>query len=451
MSFLSHYAAIADTVPRQAMTFLRVLWFVFLLGAPRLALAAGSVSLGALVQWVDKSGRVLARDVNNQKTATLGDCNSDNALQFPITFSADFSNATSSAQVWVGGSGADCTTVAARAGTTQTCWRATSANLIKPADSPTMSVTVRIQDIMSQDKTKQDAYVNASAATACQPVPQTTLTVYFMTFDNGGVVGTVGASYSVTIDTEGPTPPTNLKADVGNARLYLSFTPPVITGQNVAFTDVYCAVSTTAGAGGGTTTTTGKDASTAAAADAGASDASLMVSVDSGALDASSASSNDESLSTLDVGAQESSTTTQDASTDTTSSRSALNCALSSAIVSGATVPATLPEGVWLCARETASSALVPSSVTVTKGPDGKPLENGVNYTMAVAFVDTVGNAGVLSERTCATPEVTRGFYDQYVSAGGAASGCALSHGGSRSLAGVILLGLVLAAVRRSR
>ncbi len=445
MSFLSHNASIPGTVRRHAMTFLRALWFVFLLAVPRVALAAGSVNIGTLVQWVDKSGNILTRDVNTQKTATLGDCNSDYALQFPLTFSTDFSNTTSSAQVWVGGSGADCTTDAARNGVNPTCWNVTRGSLIKPENSPTLNVNVRVQDVMSQDKTKNGAYVNATAATACKAIPPATLTIYFMTFDNSAAVGAVGASYSLTIDTEGPTPPTNLVAGAGNGRLYLTFAPPAITGQNIAFTNVYCAISSSTDSATDANTTSGvTDAGTnsdaAMATDAVATDA---------ASDADASSSASDAATVLDASSSSDAASRVDASSSAPSS--GLNCALSSSLVTGEQIPAKLPAGVWLCASDTASASIVPSSVTVTKGPNGGPLVNGVNYTMAVAFVDIVGNAGVLSERVCATPEATRGFYDQYAAAGGQASGCALSPGGGGSLAGLILLGLVLAAVRRSR
>ena len=445
-SFLSHNASIPGTVRKLAMTFLRALLFVFLLAVPRVALAAGSVSIGTLVQWVDKSGNVLTRDVNTQKTATLGDCNSDYALQFPLTFSTDYSNQTSTTQIWVGGSDADCTLVASRGGTTQTCWKATAADPVKGADSATISVNVRVQDIMSQDKTKQNAYVAATAASACKPYPGApSLTIYFMTFAQGGTVGSIGASYPLTLDTSGPTPPSNLVAGAGNRRLYLTFTPPSESGQNIAFTNVYCALSPV--------NVAPKDAGATDSATDSATSVDAATSDDASTTDASS-SAGDASLavdasSTVDAGDGGS---TIDAST-TASGGAGLNCALSSALVPGEQVPAKLPAGVWICASETASSSIMPSSVMVTKGPDGGPLANGTNYTMAVAFVDTVGNAGLLSERICATPEATLGFYDQYAAAaaGGQASGCALSPGGGGSVAGLILLGLVLAAVRRSR
>lgn len=416
------------------MTLLRALWFVLLFVAPRAAFAAGSVTISANTQWVAKTGSsdALTRDTNNLKTATLGDCSADRALLFTATFSNDFSTANSAAQVWVGGSGADCSTLAARTGTTQSCWRVSDANLVPPVSGGyTSSVWVRIQDIMSQDKTKQDAYVNAGSS-ACKSVPLTNLSVYFMTFDNGGSVGTVGGTFSLAIDTQGPTPPTGLKAGTGNGRLYLEFSAPTTTGQNIAFTDVYCAISSTPSTGGGKDAASAStpDANTIADASLAASDASVEP-VDAGAV-------------TVDEEAESS-----DAS-GTSSSASGLNCAVSPILVAGEVPPATLPAGMWRCAHATASSSLVPTSVTVSEGPDGKPLENGVNYTMAAAFVDTVGNAGVLSESVCATPEVTVGFYDRYAASGGAASGCALSPGGSGRLA-LVLLGFMLVLVRRSR
>jgi hypothetical protein len=81
------------------------------------------------------------------------------------------------------------------------------------------------------------------------------------------------------------------------------------------------------------------------------------------------------------------------------------------------------------------------NSGTITK------LENGVEYAVAVAGVDALGNPGKLSNVDCKTPNRTDDFFTVYRRAGGQAGGgfCttsgAVGHG-----AGFAGLGLLLAA-----
>lgn len=427
-AFFHHICPNAGTFRRDVMLFYRALWFAFLLTFARASFAAGTVSLGPTIQWAPKAGdeTVLTRDANTQNTATLPDCQADRAIKFVLNYSGDYVNA--STQAWVGGSGADCTQQTQRTGSgTQTCWRV-SEDLPRPADTAARTTWIRVRDIMSQDKTKADQYVNASEATACKAWPQTNLTLYFLTFDNGAVTPAVSGSYSITIDTQGPTPPTGLTVKPGNQRLYVSFTPPTAAGQNIALANVYCALSSMKPV-----------ESDAGAKDSGPPDAG-------GTSDAGIDDAGTSDASTMDAGSVEAAAS----SDEEAGSSSGTNCNLSSLLKPGDVMPAELPAGVWLCGQMAVSS-IIPTSVEVTKGPNGTKLENGAVYTVGISFVDTVKNVGALSELACGRPEATVGFYENYLNAGGDATGCSTTHGGSGYVGALALLGLVLVIKRRMR
>jgi hypothetical protein len=82
------------------------------------------------------------------------------------------------------------------------------------------------------------------------------------------------------------------------------------------------------------------------------------------------------------------------------------------------------------------------------------PLENGVNYTVAVAARDNFKNRGRLSDTTCNTPQLVTDFFEAYRDAGGTGGGgfCAIHAGRSSTLAGALAVAaLALIARRRSR
>jgi hypothetical protein len=84
---------------------------------------------------------------------------------------------------------------------------------------------------------------------------------------------------------------------------------------------------------------------------------------------------------------------------------------------------------------------------TATGGIARGGLDNGRSYVVAVASEDALGNLGVLSEPTCATPAEVDDFYELYENAGGEGGGglCAIGHGRERSLATLLASGLLLA------
>lgn len=80
-------------------------------------------------------------------------------------------------------------------------------------------------------------------------------------------------------------------------------------------------------------------------------------------------------------------------------------------------------------------------------------IENGVTYGVGVAATDRVGNVGVLSPLTCATPEPVIDFFEHYKANGGRAGGgfCGISGGPGlgQSGLGTLALGAILLGFRR--
>ena len=99
-------------------------------------------------------------------------------------------------------------------------------------------------------------------------------------------------------------------------------------------------------------------------------------------------------------------------------------------------------------APETVSATSTGTSADVTVSAD-------TETTCAVAAVDSLGNVGLLSNLSCATPGPVTDFFEYYNSSGGkAGNGCACGlvgyrRGGLGSLAALLLLGVALSVRRR--
>jgi hypothetical protein len=103
-----------------------------------------------------------------------------------------------------------------------------------------------------------------------------------------------------------------------------------------------------------------------------------------------------------------------------------------------------LPPGAFLCG----------STSGATSSMETKRLENGVNYTVALAARDNFKNRGKLSDTTCNTPQLVTDFFESYREAGGKGGGgfCSIHAGPSSTLAGALAVAaLALVARRRSR
>ncbi len=93
------------------------------------------------------------------------------------------------------------------------------------------------------------------------------------------------------------------------------------------------------------------------------------------------------------------------------------------------------------------------SATAKTSGQTNDTLSNGLNYAVAVAAEDKLGNVGALSNIACAQPQEVTGYFEAYRAAGGQAGGgfCSFAPArrGALPLSVALALGLVALARRR--
>ena len=203
---------------------------------------------------------------------------------------------------------------------------------------------------------------------------------------------------------------------------------------------VYCAPAATAATGAGGSTTTGAAAGGAGGAVTGSGGA--MGGAGGAMGGAGGAMGGAGGSGTATVSSSSSSTSS------TTSAGSGGGSSGDCVAADGSIVAGELPSAnALLCGQGSG-----PTSVVANKN-----MMNGVEYAVAVAATDTLGNPGVLSELACGTPQSVTDFFEQYRAAGGQAGGgfcnCELAggpHDGRLPLAGLLLLALT-AAWRRER
>ncbi|MEO7327116.1 MAG: hypothetical protein ABI193_00965 [Minicystis sp.] len=114
-------------------------------------------------------------------------------------------------------------------------------------------------------------------------------------------------------------------------------------------------------------------------------------------------------------------------------------------------IPGKLPSDD-LRARIAVALDFATSGTTTKTSMDG--LTNNVNYGVAVAGVDTVGNVGVLSPVSCAVPRAVDSFFKVYCRDGGTCNGCSFGtdHGfGWPAIGAGVALAFGLGVRRRAR
>ncbi|WP_437613323.1 hypothetical protein WMF20_11815 [Sorangium sp. So ce834] len=116
-------------------------------------------------------------------------------------------------------------------------------------------------------------------------------------------------------------------------------------------------------------------------------------------------------------------------------------------------VPGEVPESALRCGKVGKANR-----GEAMKFDNGEAIANGKPYVVGVAAYDLVGNAGPLSELSCATPVDVDGFFEKYRDAGGQAGGGFCSVGGPIGAGrwvsaplGVLVAGAALGLWRRGR
>jgi hypothetical protein len=387
----------------------------------------------------------------NPDGVSYTDCMNDQTLSFDLSLSGF--TGTDSAQVWVS-LGQDCLTDANRSSATAaTCWPA-KGNQDTPLNPMThatgMNFTLRLQDIIGpQGQSPLSTTFTSQTASACttQPGPtHETFNIFFLPITSAGTFDASGVPYvyPLYVDLVGPPAPSAHAPGVGDTFLTANWTPnsdPDTIGYDV-FLDPRRGYEPTDASSGdsGPAKVCVDSGTTDASGDAGCP----MEYVGQGGSGNQGKCGSDPILSgaiILGTGSSGGADAAADGSGD------------GGAIAApGSTGISTIPTNYLVDADSgTTISDPTTGSYTITG------LENGAQYHVVVAAVDTVGNIGPASApNVCETPLPVSDFWHNYERDGGGGAGfCALAAVGRAvpSFAGVaaVFVGAVGVARRRRR
>ena len=323
-----------------------------------------TVTTGSILRQTKDGGSVPSRFVIDAKTQGISqkDCLDD--LVFVVPLAITGLPTSYSLQAWAG---TDCATLTSRTGANPTCWPLLGAGI---SVAQSVSVKLRMQDIVAQMNTGTTRNTTYSAATSSVCTSQTSLGsgstslgISFLWIDGGsGNSQGTPATWNIAVKLFGPDAPTNLTAGAGGGLLKLTWTAPSNQKDLQGFR-IY-----TQAAGGDAST----DATTTTCTEGGVIDGGL-----------------DDSGDATSVQVDASCTTTP------------LTC--------GGTIDIT---------------KVTPTEIGGSVGGGTvSGLVDGQSYSVAVAAYDSFGNSGTLSNTICATPQDTLDFWDNYRNAGGTAGG----------------------------
>jgi hypothetical protein len=341
------------------------------------------------------------------------DCLAQDVLHFELKV---FFPTDDNLEVWIGDT--DCRTKAQRTGNDAECWQVYE----EPAPDDSFTIDINVLDVVAR---RPQVGVRARGTLAdCDEQWASSLSFYFMYVDDtDDVVGNPSIWSETGVDLKGPTPPSNVEAGIGEESLVAKWTAS--NSIDLLGYRIYCAPR---------------------------QDVALSSLVDGGVVDAGSGtlvSGLPEAGSPMDASAAtpvaaplpiDGSVATADAGTPT------VECSAPD-LIEGALPGADLQ----VCGEVT--------STTATRGV-AKNLENGVEYAIAVAAIDELGNAGRLSNVACGIPEEIDEFYEDYRRAGGgggggicgvAAPGLAWTEDCGAAWLVAALVGLLGLVVRRSQ
>jgi hypothetical protein len=381
---------------------------------PTLA-GAQTVTLGSSVIRVTSEDKedTSTRPSSTAQTITRADCEANQGFQFQVSTTGYTSSYA--LEAWAGRSSVDCKLSGNRTptnGAVQKCWKIYDGSL--PRTTP-QTVNLRVRDIMANDVTAGQDYVNAAKdTTVCGKGIDDTFKVSFLILPVTTNPDAVAAdeTFAKRVDTLGPDKVTGVAASAGEGRLLVTW-GAVTSGSELYGYNLYCAdANSTIPIG---TTDGGTD-------DAAVSDAAVA----------------DASVQDASVGA--------DASVQDASTTDGGTCGPNAALVEGAVPASPLPEGVWLCGSVNSATA---TGASATTGRDGKALKNGDKVWVAVAAVDQALNIGPLSAAVCGTPQPVDDFYEVYVADGGTA-GCSM-HGPAGGIGVGLGSGIAAFALLRRR
>jgi hypothetical protein len=486
-------------------------------GGPVVSQSSGQVNPNRFVNGKNLGQSTRAQNLT-PTGISFSDCASDMVLQFPVIISGF--NGDSLLEVWAGTSDCSQDQNRGLAGELAPigCWQVTQpiGGLVANGVSTGENIPVRVQDIVSHISTTPTtaAYVqNGISACSAQTVDTaTTVGIYFVPTSTAGTVdGTVYNYTPLVVDLVGPeAPAVPSKAGAGDTLIIANWTPnidPDTIGYDV-FIDPIPGHESDVLSGGEPVLVCPDSGVAASASDA-------TVSSDGSITDGALGESGDDALATGTIAdGAAASDSGDDADLDATPSTpaDASQCVLENrAVIDPTGAPGQCASSILTNAKSTIISvagvatlgtdaegvddaALVDDAASTDFGTDAttvfsnvgisnidpkyiyKPdsithitsasitassftitgLKDGVNYNIAIAAVDALGNVGPLSSLQCNEPEPIVDFWQSYRQDGGQAGGgfCALEAAGAPAGSAVFFGGFVslaAAAWRRRR
>lgn len=397
--------------------------------SPARAQAAINVANEASLPRLSPQGvQIQKRDRNlNPEAVNFQDCRDDQRMRFTLQMTGFVPDAV--IQVWASNGGVDCGVNTNRSGAAQQCWQVSENVPLQQL----VNVDIPVRRIMSGVAPFTALSPNATES-ACGQVNLANISVQFLYFAPGNQnAPTSKKDVAVTVDTVGPRPPTGLRTSPGNGRLFISWDNISGEGGVTALTAVraYC---TTATVSAGTTTTTEPEC--------------RLVPREAGAVDASDP---DAEAGVVDAGFDEVCT---DGGTTTTEGDECAAPEFESTSTPDGGASGVVPDSEFNAKYLCGESVGATGTTAQADGIQGKALENGKSYAVAVAGTDQFGNVGILSSVLCEVPEETTDFWEGYRSSGGQAGGgfCSATAVGvpAGSLAGLaIACAVALSSLRR--
>lgn len=351
------------------------------------------------VTSVTKRDSTLSREGVN-----LQDCHDNQFIEFPLTETFAVGDA---AEIWAtdqGGS-SDCSDPAKRPGTPPACYKVGTFAL-----STTTTVTIPVKTLIRG--TGDSATLDSQG---CHLIDNATVTVYFMIFRGGTTTAAAGKDTApIKVDTVGPAPLANVRAQPGNTRISVAWdSVGEAGGQDITGAQAFCDSSPVP----------------VTAFDAGSSQVCTDADADPDAADGT-ATPEPSCTTVANEGGAAGDPIPQPPNID--SNGKACTTKAFAQVNGKNVVPDAKFSAMYGCGSITGTTG---NTITI-KDVGGAALANGRTYAVAVAGTDSFDNVGELSSPICQFPEETSDFWADYRKAGGQAGGSFCSIDGAGMPAG---------------
>jgi hypothetical protein len=348
-----------------------------------------------LVRLDANGNQITKRDAGHHpEGVSLQDCRDNQSIQFSLIITNIAGNGnTLTGEVWATDAAADCSDPVQRGSGVQQCYRL--ENIGFPiAPNPIVNIPVKqmIQGLGDQSTLGPDG---------CRVINSAVINVWFLAL--AGTTANGQLSVPVSVDTQGPSPLSNVRVQPGDTRLFVAWDQVGEGGaEDITGALAYC----------------DPNPVPAGPTDAGSTEVCTTPEAGPDADDADTSETPEPTCTTvpLEGGAVE-----PIPPPDTSVDSNGKACATQSfAPVNGQPlIPDTALHDKYFCGE---ILGVTGNTIKITD-INGVPLQNSHIYAVAVAATDSFANVGQLSSPLCQWPEPTSDFWRSYRNAGGEAGG----------------------------